>query len=96
MSGSCESAFAPSYPDMHGAFLLESANPDDREYFDDTNQIREVLVRGNYLSVWDIAIAKAYDFIRLAANEHFQNIENLALMLRELYPDEETTEVAHV
>lgn len=76
-------------------FLLESADIDNREFLDDTDQIREVLVHGNYLSARDIEIAKAYDFTRLAANQHFQNIESLALALRELYPDEETTEVGH-
>ena len=40
----------PTIQRCYARFLEESNNPDDREYSDDTDQIREVLIHGNYLS----------------------------------------------
>jgi hypothetical protein len=71
-------------------FLLESADIENREFSDDTDQIREILVHGNYLSSKDIEIAKGYDVIKLAGNQNYSNIQSLGTMLQAMYPVEET------
>jgi hypothetical protein len=42
-------------------FLAESSNPEDREYPDDADQIREVLIHARYLSQKDIELCAAFD-----------------------------------
>ncbi len=47
-------------------FLLQNHDPEEREYPDDVDQIREVLIHGNYLSQKDIEICLEYDIGDLA------------------------------
>jgi hypothetical protein len=42
-------------------FLLRSADPEEREYPDPADQIREVLIHGNYMSQRDINICLEFD-----------------------------------
>lgn len=58
-------------------FLLESHNPDEREYFDDADQIREVLIHSNYFSQKDIEDCLSFDIDSLADNEHFEAVKAL-------------------
>ena len=46
-------------------FLLESHNPDEREYLDAGDQIREVLIHENYMSQKDIEICINFDISAL-------------------------------
>ena len=46
-------------------FLLESHNPDEREYLDPEDQIREVLIYGNYMSRKDIELCVSFDISSL-------------------------------
>ena len=46
-------------------FLFQSRNPEEREYQDDENQIREVLIRGNYMSRKDIDFCVNFDISTL-------------------------------
>ena len=48
-------------------FLLHNHDPDEREYPDDADQIREVLIHGHYLSQKDIDICLGFDPGVLAA-----------------------------
>jgi hypothetical protein len=72
----------------YARFLEESNNPDDREYSEDTDQIREVLIHGHYLSQKDIEICAAFDW---RAHEHLEmhtnypGIESLHQTLRAAY-----------
>lgn len=43
-------------------FLLRSADPEEREYPDPADQIREVLIHGNYLSERDIGFCLDFEF----------------------------------
>src|ERR1017187_1589337 len=52
---------APIIQRCYSRFLVQSNNPEDREYPDDADQIREVLIHGNYLSQKDIEICAAFD-----------------------------------
>jgi hypothetical protein len=49
-------------------FLRDSADPDLRESVDDADQIREVLIHGNYLSARDIKVCAAFDMGKLAGD----------------------------
>lgn len=69
-------------------FLLASANLDSREFTEDEDQIREILVYGNYLSSKDISFLKEFDLSKLSTNEHFDNICILTETLKAMYPDE--------
>jgi hypothetical protein len=71
------------------AFLIESQNPDEREFLDDESQIKEIFVHGNYLSFEDIIIAQQYDISVLSGEIGFANIQSLAQILYDLYMEEE-------
>lgn len=75
-------------------FLLRSADTEEREYPDPVDQIREVLIHGNYMSQKDIEICLASDLAPLKRNEHFSSIEALHQSLRRLYPDFEIESVS--
>ncbi len=69
-------------------FLLESANPETREHFEDEDQVREVLVYGNYLSIKDIDVIRDYEYEHLKDKDRYENIVSLAKKLKEMYPSE--------
>jgi hypothetical protein len=69
-------------------FLLTSSNPDEREYFDDESQIKEILVHGNYLSMGDITTAQKWDIAVLSKKKLFDNIKSLSETLSRIYPNE--------
>ncbi len=58
-------------------FLLRSHDPEEREYPDPADQIREVLIHGNYLSQKDIDICLGFDVETLADNEGIETIRLL-------------------
>ncbi|MFA5242093.1 MAG: hypothetical protein WC029_03875 [Sulfuricella sp.] len=58
-------------------FLLESHNPDEREYYDDADQIREVLIHANYFSQKDIEDCLGFDIDSLSGHAHFEALKTL-------------------
>jgi hypothetical protein len=58
-------------------FLTGSVNPDTREYIDDSDQIREILIHGNYLSLKDIEHLLNFDITQLSSNPNYASIEQL-------------------
>ena len=58
-------------------FLKESNNPDKREYFDDADQIREILINGNYLSQKDIEYMLKYDITKLLKKPKYEEMKVL-------------------
>lgn len=58
-------------------FLLQSHDPEEREYPDNADQIREVLIHENYLSQKDIDICLGFDLASLAQQPEFENIRPL-------------------
>jgi len=58
-------------------FLLQNHDPDEREYADAADQIREVLIHGNYLSQKDIEICLAFDIGSLVGHADFPAIKAL-------------------
>ncbi|MDP9359067.1 MAG: hypothetical protein M3R02_28055 [Chloroflexota bacterium] len=66
-------------------FLLQNHDPEEREYSDPTDQIREVLIHANYLSQKDIEICLGYDLSSLSGQTGFGQIKELHQTLQETY-----------
>ena len=58
-------------------FLFCSHNHEERQYSDATDQIREVLIHGNYMSQMDIKLCLAHDLSDLHERGDFAQIEEL-------------------
>ena len=76
---------APIIQRCYSRFLTESHDAEDREYTDDADQIREVLIHGNYLSQKDIEICVAFDISEHQAHPGFPSIESLNQSLQHEY-----------
>lgn len=70
-------------------FLLHNYDPEDREYADDADQIREVLIHANYLSQKDIEICLGFDINTLAGETEFPAIKSLFDAFVKGYPSED-------
>ncbi len=57
-------------------FLRESWNPEEREYIDDSDQIREALIHDNYLSLKDIEFCFQFDINSLSGKKHFDEMKS--------------------
>jgi hypothetical protein len=71
--------------DCYRQFLLDSRDPEEREYPDASDQIREALIHENYLSQKDIEICIAYDLTSLSTEANYREIETLHDTLRTKY-----------
>jgi len=70
-------------------FLLQNHDPEDREYSDDADQIREMLIHENYLSQKDIGICLGYDLESLSEEQGIDSIQTLHEVLKSEYgPDD--------
>jgi hypothetical protein len=68
-------------------FLIDSHDPEDREYPDDEDQIREILIHRNYLSVEDMKFCFRYELGQLAEHPFIEGIESLHMNLQHFYFD---------
>jgi hypothetical protein len=75
-------------------FLLQSHDAEEREYPDEADQIREVLVHGNYLSRQDLNICLAFDVASLPGEEGFEGMRALHQALSVEYGEEEAAYAA--
>jgi hypothetical protein len=66
-------------------FLLLNHDPEEREYPDAVDQIREVLIHTNYLSQKDIEICLAFDVESLANKPGYESMRDLHEALRSKY-----------
>ncbi len=66
-------------------FLLNNYDPEEREYPEATDQIREVLIHGNYLSQKDIEICLSFDIESLEDNPGINDIRMLHEVLKSEY-----------
>jgi hypothetical protein len=69
-------------------FLLQNHDPDEREYPDAEDQIREVLIHSNYLSQRDIDICLGFDLATFAARPEYENMRGLHDILVAAYRGE--------
>lgn len=76
---------APIIQRGYASFLEESGDPDEREYTDDSDQIREVLIHAHYLSQKDIEICAAYDLSSKASHPNFSAMAALHESLSRTY-----------
>jgi len=66
-------------------FLKDNHNPDRREYIDDSDQIREILIYGNYLSQKDIEFMLTFDITRLSTKRNYAEMSALYDVFKENY-----------
>ena len=66
-------------------FLLQNHDTDEREYADPADQIREVLIHGNYLSQKDIEICLAFDVAAFAQQPMNSSVRELHECLKSGY-----------
>lgn len=67
------------------SFLLQNYDPEEREYPDAADQIREMLIHGNYLSQRDIEVCLDFDLTTLCEHPEFERIRVLHEALRTEY-----------
>jgi hypothetical protein len=58
-------------------FLFQNHDPEEREYSDAADQIREVLIHGNYLSQEDIDICLSFDLANITERPEIDSIRVL-------------------
>jgi hypothetical protein len=75
----------PVIEHCYRGFLLENHDPEEREYPDAADQIREVLIHENYLSQKDIEICLRFDIESLAAQPDHGHMRELHDVLRTKY-----------
>jgi len=73
--------------DCYEQFLLKNHDPEEREYPDAADQIREVLIHDNYISQKDIEICLGYNLKGLEEHLSFSGIEALHSTLKAKYSD---------
>lgn len=66
-------------------FLLQNYDPEEREYHEAADQIREVLIHGNYMSRRDIDICLECDLSSLQEHDGIEEIESLHEALAKHY-----------
>lgn len=70
-------------------FLIQNHDPEEREYPDAADQIRELLIHKNYLSQKDIEICFGFDLASIADRPEIGNIRTLHEVLKSEYgPDD--------
>ncbi len=75
-------------------FLTRSHDAEEREYPDEADQIREVLVHGNYLSRQDLNICLAFNVASLTGEDGFEGVRALHQALDVEYGEEEAAYAA--
>jgi hypothetical protein len=71
--------------DCYRDFLLRNADPEEREYPDPADQIREVLIHGNYMPQRDISFCSLLDLAKFRDHPNFPQIESLHESLQSAY-----------
>ena len=80
--------------DCYQQFLLDSHDPEEREYSDVADQIREVLIHGNYMSQKDIEICRSFDLATLVDKLHYDHMRDLHDALVATYAADDASEAA--
>jgi hypothetical protein len=70
-------------------FLLQNYDADEREYPDATDQIRELLIHKNYLSLKDIEICLEFDIDGIADRPEINSIRTLHELMKSKYGSED-------
>ena len=78
----------PVIEHCYEGFLIQSFDPEEREYTDESDQIREVLIHDHYLSRKDLEYCLPFDISELRKRAGFSQIETLHNSLCEDYGTE--------
>jgi hypothetical protein len=70
-------------------FLLESADPEEREHIEVQDQVREVLIHENYMSLIDLDFCAHFDIAEFADHPFFAEIEALHAEVKAWVENEE-------
>ena len=71
-------------------FLIASSDFEEREFPDDEDQIRELLVHANYMSTKDLEYCRVFDIETLSVAAGFPAMQALHCKLAEMYPNQNT------
>lgn len=78
-------------------FLLDSANPEEREYPDPLDQVREVLIHGSYFSVKDIQFCAQLDVgDEFSGHPQFNEVGALHEAMKTFLPEVEEPDLAEM
>lgn len=66
-------------------FLIESSDPESREFSDEDSQVREVFIHANYLSLEDIKTAMRWDSSSLKKETNYPSMQLLVESLQHEY-----------
>ncbi len=75
--------------DCYSTFLMASKEINDREYIDDSDQIREMLIHSNYMSQKDVDICRKYNINKHIQDEKYEAIKTLHESLCKQYGEQE-------
>lgn len=89
--GEIQTHSKPMIEHCYRKFLLQNHDPEEREYPDPRDQIKEVLIHGNYMSQKDIEFCLRLDFAELRDQAGFPLIEELHHCLVAVHGDTSTT-----
>lgn len=68
-------------------FLVQSGDPDSREYADPVDQIKEALIHEHYFSLKDVEICREFDVTIFSKNPCYPTIKELHLTLSREYDE---------
>lgn len=75
----------PVILDCYRDFLISSSDPEERQFYDPLDQIREILIHENYLSPRDIEFCLSFDTHSLSDHQGFEEILDLHKVLLKEY-----------
>lgn len=75
----------PVIEQCYREFLLQNHDPEEREYPDAADQIREILIHGNYLSQKDIEVCVGQDLDSLDYHPQYKSMMELHKALKVSY-----------
>lgn len=84
-----EAHMQPVIFELYERFLLDSADPEEREYADAADEITANFVHANYMSSADLVFCRGFDIETLNDKPGFEEMQALHAALVATYPDEE-------
>lgn len=84
-----EAHMQPIILELYQRFLLDSADPEEREYANPADEITANFIHANYISAADIGFCRAFDIETLNDKPGFEEMQVLHAALAETYADEE-------
>ena len=83
-----EAHMQPVIFELYGRFLLDSADPEEREYADAADEVTANFVHANYMSAADLVFCRGFDIETLNDKPGLEEMQTLHAALAATYPDE--------